>query len=201
MLMYDYFYGQWGEFEGAKAISSTLYNGLHTVLNSDGTISQETPGSYLDNGNPVLLSFTTSWINLLGLQGYQRAYFFYLLGQFFSPHKIQVGIAYDYNPSFYTAPLIQPTNFASFYGSLGPYGQGSYGGPIKQTGEIGQTNIEQWRVFFKKQRCQAFQLTIQEIYDPSLGVQAGAGFSLSGLNIIFGAKSQFRPMPSSQSVG
>ena len=79
-LMYDYFFQQWGTFAGVPAISSTLYQNLHTFINSSGAVYQESPGIYLDGSNPVKMKFTTSWINLAGLQGYQRAYFFYMLG-------------------------------------------------------------------------------------------------------------------------
>lgn len=191
-LIYDYFVGQWGTFKGISPISSTLYQGLHTYIDALGRVAQETPGLYLDNGDPVLMGLTTSWLNLSGLQGYQRAYFFYLLGKYITPHKLQVGIAYDYNPTFVTAPLISPTNFSAVYGATSPYGQLAYGG---------QSDLENWRVFFKKQRCQAFQISIDEIYDPSFGVAAGAGLTLSGLNLIFGTKQSFRPIPAGKSVG
>jgi len=192
-LMYDYYYGQWGTFVGVPAISSTLYQGLHTYVGSSGNVSQETPGQYLDNGNPVLISFKTSWFNLTGLQGYQRAYFFYLLGKYLTPHKLFMEIAYDYNSSPIQSNLISPTNFSPYYGDVSPYGQErEYGGP---------GDIEQWRVFLTKQRCQSFQITLQEIYDSSFGVPAGEGLTLSGINLIFAQKKGFRPISNAHSVG
>jgi hypothetical protein len=191
--MYDYFYGQWGTFSGSPAISSTLYQNLHTLLNSAGVVSQETPNLYLDNGNPVLLSFTTSWINLAGVQGYQRAFFFYLLGKYLTPHKLSLGIAYDYNSSPQQSTLISPNNFSPAYGQPSPYGQGNpYGGP---------GDIEQWRVFLTKQRCQSFQITLSEIYDPSFGVPSGQGLTLSGLNLVLSLKRGWRPISAANSVG
>lgn len=189
-LMYDYLYGQWGQFT-TNAASSTLYQGLHTYINAAGAVFQETPGVYLDGSTPVLLSFTTAWINLMGLQGYQRAYWFYLLGEYLSPHKIQLGIAYDYNPSPTQLPIISPNNYAGAYGS-GSYGsQSPYGGP---------GNLEQWKVFLTQQRCQAFQIQFQEIYDPSFGVAPGAGVALSGLNLVFGQKKGYTPLPFGQAA-
>jgi hypothetical protein len=52
-LMYDYFYGQWGEFINVPAISATLYQGLHTYINKFGQVFQENPGVYLDGAKPV----------------------------------------------------------------------------------------------------------------------------------------------------
>ena len=192
MLVYDYFYEQWSTFNGAAAVASTLYNGLHTLVTSTGGILQETPGIYLDNGNPVLLSFVTSWLNLGGLQGYQRAFFFYLLGQYLTPHKLNIQIAYDYIPAPTQSTLISPTNFSPAYGNTSPYGQGTYGG---------SSNVENWRVFLAKQRCSAFQITLQESYDPSYGVAAGAGLTLSGINLVVGIKKGFRPIAAAHTAG
>lgn len=192
-LMYDYYYAQWGTFTGVPGISSTVYENLHTFINSFGQAYQETPDEYLDGANPVLLSFTTSWLNFAGLQGYQRAFFFYLLGQYISPHKLNLSIAYDYRASPSQVLQISPTNYSPPYGGIGPYGAGSpYGG----TG-----SLERWRIFLKKQRCQAIQISLQEIYDGTLGVPAGAGFTLSGINMVYGIKSGFRPTSSQHSVG
>jgi hypothetical protein len=193
MLMYDYYFGQWGTFSGVPSISSCIYDGLHSFINSYGQIFQENPGTYLDGSNPVLLSFLTSWYNLTGLQGYQRAFFFYLLGVYYSPHKINLQISYDYESSPTQSILITPTNYTPPYGVASPYGNPSpYGGP---------GNVEKWRVFLERQRCQAFQIQFNEVYDPSFGEIAGFGLTLSGLNLVYAQKSGFFPMPAQNSAG
>ncbi len=193
-LMYDYYYSQWGTFQGAPAISSTLYESLHTLVDSSGQVSQETPGLYLDNGNPVLLGVTTSWANLAGLQGFQRFYYFYILGQYLSPHKINLQIGYDYNNAPQQSILITPDNYTPNYGSedIGPYGaQDPYAG----------SDLEQWRVFVEQQKCMAFQILFDEVYDGTYSVPAGQGLTLSGLNLITGMKKGYKPIQSSKSVG
>lgn len=191
-LMYDYFYNQWGTFVGIPGISSTLYQGLHTFINSFGQVYQENADSYLDGSNPVLISFTTSWFNLTGLQGYQRAHSFYLLGVYYSPHKLNVEVAYDYNSSPLNSAIISPDNFSPTYGGISPYGQGNYGG-------VG--NLEKWRVFFKKQRCESFQITISEIFDSTKGTIPGEGLTLSGLNLVYASKRGFRTQSNAHSIG
>lgn len=190
-LVYDYFYNRWGYFVGFEAIGSCIYQGLHTIITSAGSVYQETPGVYIDGSNPVLMSFITSWINVAGVQGYQRAFFFYLLGQYLTPHKLSLQIAYDYNPAASQTSLISPTNFSSpvpsSFGSPTPYG--------------GSSNVENWRVFLAKQRCQSFQISLQEIYDPSFGVPAGAGLTLSGLNLVVGIKKGWRNIGNANTVG
>jgi hypothetical protein len=192
-LMYDYYYQQWGTFTNVPAISSTLFQGLHTYINSYGQVYQESVGSYVDGSSPVLMGFTTSWVNIAGVQGYERAYHFFLLGQYISPHKLNLGIAYDYNSNPVQQTLVAPINYSPNYGVDVNYGSSDpYGGP---------GSLEQWRIFLSKQKCQAFQISMQEIYDSSKGVPAGAGLTLSGLNLIVGIKRGSRPIAAKLSAG
>lgn len=192
-LMYDYFFNQWGTFNNVPAISSTIYQDKHTYLNSYGQVFQETVGTYLDGAKPVLMSFTTAWIHLAGLQGYQRIYFLYLLGQYLTPHKLNIQIAYDYDPAIRQTNLITPDNFNDVYGSDPLYGSTSpYGGA---------SNVEQWRMFLDQQKCEAFQITLTEVFDNSFGVPPGAGFTLSGLNLVVGAKSSYPRLQAANAVG
>lgn len=181
-LMYDYFYNQWGTFSNIPALSSTLFQSLHTYIDQYGRVFQETPNLYLDGGKPVLLSFTSSWINLATVQGFERAYDFFLLATYLSPHKINLQIAYDYNPSPTQSTTISPTNFSAVYGGDTLWGSTPTWG--------GQSNIEQWRIFLNRQKCEAFQIILNELYDSTYGVAAGAGFTLSGLDLTIGVKSQ-----------
>lgn len=191
MLMYDYYYNQWGEFIGVPAISSCIYQGFHTFINSYGQVFQETPNTYLDGSNPVLLGFTTGWINLTTLQGYQRFIDFHILAQYLSPHILNCSVAYDYNPSPRNYARIQPNNFSSSVPA--PYGVPvPFGAP---------GNKEQWRIFAKKQTCETFQLTIQEVFDPQFGTVPGAGFTMSGLSARILTKANKKPFAAATSSG
>lgn len=195
-LMYDYYYDQWSTFKGVPCVSSCIFEGMHTFINSYGAVHQELADSYLDGSNPVLMAFKTGPLRLGDLQNYQRAYFFYLLGTYISPHKLQVLITYDYDVAPSQSILISPTNYSTPLGtglSQSPLGQGSpFGGP---------KNLESWQVFLERQRCMAFAIEIQEVFDASLGTVAGAGLTLSGLNLILGFKRGYRPQPTVHSAG
>jgi hypothetical protein len=194
-LVYDYYFAQWSTHTNVSAISATLYQGSHTYLNSFGQIFQETPGLYMDGTNPVLMSLMTSWLNVAGLQGYERFYFAFLLGTYLSPFKLDVQIAYDYNSSPEQATIITPDNQSQNWGGEAQWGSGNpWGGSVNG-------NVFQARLFPQKQKCESFQLTISELYDPSFNQPPGEGLTLSGLNLVIGVKKGYRTQKASQSFG
>lgn len=193
ILMYDYFVGEWATFNGIPSLSSCLYQNKHTFIDSFGRVFQETQGQYLDGANPTLMSFTTGWISLDGLQGYMRAYKMFLLGQYFTPHRLTIGMAYDYDSTITQQATLIPWNYSS------PWGNDTTWGTITTWG--GPSQVEQWQINFQRQQCQAIQITMNEYYDPSLGVSAGAGITISGLKIICGMKSNYPPLRVGQRVG
>jgi hypothetical protein len=192
VLVYDYFFDQWSTFYGINNISATLYEGKHTVLNQYGNVLQETSDTYLDGSRPVTIELTTGWINVADLQGYQRAYFMNILGNYVSPHTLTVKIAYDYNDTPTQTTVITPLQTSTTYGSDSIYGGSSVLG--------GLSSVEKWRVYFENQKCEAFKVTIIENYDSTSGVTAGAGLTLSGLNLVVGVKRGYSRLPAAQSV-
>lgn len=192
-LMYDTYYGQWGTFVGLTALNSVLYQNLHTFVDPYNRIFQESVGQYLDASVPVTMQFTTGWLHLAGLQGYQRAYYFYLLGEYITPYTLTMSIAYDYQTGAKQISTINPTNYSPPYGGDSLYGGGDVYG--------GSQPIAQNRIFLDLQKCQSIQISMKENYDSSIGAAAGAGLTLSGLTLILGAKNIHPMLSASQSVG
>ncbi len=191
-LMYDYLYKQWGWFTNTPGISATLYQGLHTYLDKYGRILQETPGQYLDISTPVNMYALSNWIQLQGLSGYQRFLELQILGSYITPHNLNIEFGYDYGPLSEQAE-IEPINATGTFGSDSLFTQTSpYAGP---------GSLEQWRVQNAHQQCQSFQVSIQEVYDPSQGVVAGAGLTLSAFTAIVGVTRGYRPVKAATTVG
>lgn len=194
-LVYDYFFGQWDTFETqgqVEKISSCVYQGLHTYLDTYGSVFQESPGVYLDGSNPVLMQFTTGPITLAGIAGYQRAIGLVLTGTYESPTQLVVTISFNFG-AFSQQYVITPTNGTPAYGGDSLYGQTSpYGGP---------GSLLQWRIPFEMEQCQVFQISAQEVYDASSGQAAGAGFTLSNINCELLIKSGRRPIAAAQTQG
>lgn len=192
-LVYNYFYEQWATFNGISSISRCIFEDVEVVVDVYNRVLQETPGIYLDGTRPVNIKFTTAWIKLTDLQGFQRAYWISLLGEYLSPHKLSVDIAFDYNPSALQTSLITPINAATVYGGDSLYGGSSpYGG---------SGSVEQWRVFLNRQKCQAIQITVTESFDSTKGMSAGAGLTLSGINFVVAAKASYPKLPAIQAKG
>jgi hypothetical protein len=85
-----------------------------------------------------------------------------------------------------------PLQTSTTYGSDSIYGGSSVLG--------GLSSVEKWRVYFENQKCEAFKVTIIENYDSTSGVTAGAGLTLSGLNLVVGVKRGYSRLPAAQSV-
>lgn len=193
-LMYDYFFNQWGTFTNIRAISATLWQDKHTYLNSFGQIFQETPNTYLDGSTPVLLALTSAWINIAGLQGFERFYSMHVLGTYYTPYKLSISMAYNYNSSPRQATIVSPDNFAGQWGSQTVWGSGpQWGGS--------EGNVFTARIFPEIQKCQSFQVSIQEVYDATLGVVAGQGLTLSGIQLLVGVKRGTRTQSAAKSFG
>lgn len=192
-LMFDYFYSQWGTFTNLRAISSTLYQGAHTYLNTTGEVFQETPGAYLDGSKPVLMSLTTAWISIAGLQGFERFYQLYLLGTSYTPFKLNVGLAYDYNESTTQQTMVAPDKLSQFWGGESVWGGGTAWG--------GTGNVFEARVFPQTQKCSSFQISIDEQIDNASTQPSGQGLTLSGLNIVVGSKKGYRTQSAKRSFG
>jgi hypothetical protein len=192
MLMYDYYFDQWGTFSGNTAVSSTLYEDMQTILLSSGLVRQETTGEYLDGSAPVSMSFQTAWINFAGQQGFQRALQAFLLSNYLSPHKLRVDISYDYSNSVHQSVILTPNLYAGLYGDESLFGsQNPFGG---------DSSVSQWRIFFNRQKCQAISLTVTEQFNVDEGGAAGAGLTFSGLSVLLGTKGGSPKLPSTRSA-
>lgn len=146
-LVYDYYdrdqsgIGQWSVFTGISAVGSALFQDLFTFVTAAGVVSQETPGVFTDNGAFVQMKLLTSWLSFAGLQGFQRVYRCLILGKYYSPHHLNVQVAYDDVSTFVQVNDIPAS-------STPPY---------------------QYRINFQRQKCEAVQLQIMDTQTSAFG--------------------------------
>jgi hypothetical protein len=136
-----------------------------------------------------------AWTNIAGLQGFERFYFMNLLGTYYTPFKLNVSMAYNYNSSAVQSTLVSPVNnYGGPWGGVPAWGGGTNWGNS-------EGNVFTARVFPVNQKCQSFQISLQEVYDSTLGVAAGAGLTLSGIALTVGVKKGTRTQSAARSFG
>ncbi len=148
-IVYDYFFRQWSEFTNINASGACIFNSQYTYLTPTGLVLQETPGVYTDNGSFIQLSLTTSWLVLPnpffvmgGLGQYRRVKKLLLLGQYKSPHTLNVGVGYDFDST-----IVQTVSIPN----------------------LSDPGVYNYRIFFDRQRCETIQLTIYDTQTSSFG--------------------------------
>lgn len=192
-LIYDYYVNQWISYSNHRALSAVKVDFDYFYLRDSSTLYKQNQTKYTDNGSPVNLTLESDWISFAGVQGFQRVYRMLLLGEFKSPHKLRIRVAYDFNEAFTQEVVINTADFTSNsrYGDDSPYGTGSpYGG---------NGNVHQLRVDFKRQKCQAIKLRIEEIQDDVENI--GEGLELSNLMLEVGQKQGINKIDTGRQYG
>ena len=175
-VVYNYNEKKWSTFENHKALSAEVIGNDYYYIRPDNLLYQQNE-SFSDDGSPIKIRLETGWISLANVQGFGRIYKVLLLGDFKSNHKVLVKAAYDFNESWVTQEIVDPTDFidTDAYGEESPYGSGSpYGG---------DGNVMQIRVDLEIQKCQSIKLSFEDLQE-----NAGEGLSISSLLLVVGVK-------------
>lgn len=170
ILTYDYYLNQWHHGTGQTSVDTCLFQDKICFLNASGLVQQQSNSVFTDNGNFVNMAVQTSWIQMANLQGFQRVREMLVLGQYRSAHNLVVDICYDFDPTIaqtVTIPVTSP---------VVPY---------------------QFRIYFNRQKCEAFQITVRDTQNGAAGT--GEGFWLSGLTFNFGVKKGFNKVSAAKS--
>lgn len=108
VLVYNYLLNQWFQHNVnltdemySEPAGSVVWDNNHIILLDAGTnrIAQEDSSIYYDLSATKKISTTveTNWIKLAGLQGYQRMWRFWLLGEYKGKHDIAIDVDFDYH--------------------------------------------------------------------------------------------------------
>lgn len=170
ILVYDYFVNQWYVFTNITAVDAVSFQNFFSYIKSDGSIYQEGQSLYTDNGSFIPIKAVTGWLSLSGIQGFERLYKFLVLGDYKSPHTLNVSFAYDFDSSLNQTTLI----------------------PV-----LSNPGVYQYRLFPKRQKCEAMQVTLQETQNSNFG----QGLNISGLALEVGMKSGLNKLPAAKSYG
>ena len=175
VLVYDYFVDAWAVFTNINAVDSIIWNRTQAYIDSTGKVAIETPNTFEDDGTPYSMEITTGWLNMSGIQGFQRLWKFYILGEFKTEHELEVNLYYDYNNTIGQTIAVEPV-VPNFYGGTSPYGSGSYGGSF---------DLYQYEIRPARQKCMSMKV---QISDQPVSGALGQGYELSNLRFEYGVE-------------
>ena len=180
-LVYNYYFKTWAVDNTFNAKDATVWQNTKYTYISTTKALQEDPTTYLDDGSYVSTTIRTGWINLAGLQGYQRLYEIGLLGEYKNNHTFQIKSYYNYSDIAKETVTITASDLVNtaVYGDSATYGADDYYG--------GSENDEVYQTRYRPtiQKCESMSI---ELVDSIVGSNNGQGFSLEGLSITVGRK-------------
>ena len=194
-LVYNYYTATWATFTNHRALHAINIDFTYYYLRFDGILYQEDENSFTDNGSSVNIKLESGWISFAGVQGFQRIYKLLLLGEFKSPHKLRIRIAYDFNEAFTQEVIINTADFTdnTRYGNYSPYGNPS------TTPYGGAGNVHQMRVDLARQKCQSIKIRIEEIQSDFDNL--GEGLSISNIMFEIGSKGTVNKISTDRQYG
>lgn len=186
-LVYDYGVGQWSVFETpAVGVDSLVWGGAHTYVTSAGLVAKETPGEHEDVGETFIpVRFTTSWISLAGIQGFQRVWRVLFAGTVSSETNVTVSLATDYDPDDGYVPLGGGMFLASS-------AQSATFEPLRSA-----TGNWQERMHVTQQKSESIQIGFNEAQSD----RANVYLDLSAITLEVGTKKGAGKLPASKSTG
>lgn len=170
-LVYDLLTGFWSSFTNHAAVDVAFYGGVYTMAKSTGAVWTEAAGTYTDAGSFVPMSLTTSWLQLAGIQGFQRVRRALVFGDYENSHNLVVAVSYDFAST--------PTQTDTIAVTSPP------------------TGAEQYRIHLANQKCQAIQFTISDTQNGA----AGESLRITGLTLEVAVKKGLNKIPAANSYG
>jgi hypothetical protein len=180
-LVYNYYFKRWATQDTPAALDATTWKTDQYVYLTSTKVLQEDSTTYLRDGSYVPTTIRTGWINLAGIQGYQRVYKLGILGTYHSNHTFSIKYFYDYSDIAKDTDTVTAATLVNtaLYGDSATYGDDNfYGG--SENDEVYQT-----RNHVPRQKSQAISFELQ---DALIGANIGQGFSLEGLSLEIGVK-------------
>lgn len=120
----------------------------------EDSVMYEKIGLFVDDSDYYPMTTVTSWIKFSQIQGFQRITNLLILGNFKSDHQLQVKVYYNYADS-------SPDTYT-----------------------ITATNLYQFNIHLKRQKCEALKIEIKDINQ----ADGGESFNLSNIQLYAGVK-------------
>lgn len=179
-LVYDYEnvnergIGKWSIMENYTAIAGFYRNSKFVHILADGTVNIEN-ATFDDNGSFIPIKIKSGWAKLNGIQNYQRLKRVFFVGDWKSNHNLKLSIAYNYEQYDWEDHTYSP--FVSGYNVTSKPTDAA----LEAGGNTGVYNID---YHIKRQKCSAFQFTIEDVYTDT----NGESLTLDNITLLIGKK-------------
>jgi hypothetical protein len=138
-----------------------LFQGTYYYLRTNANVYVDNPGNYHDNATSYLMSATTGFFKLNGVQGFQRLWKFLLEGFFPASSNCEVQISYLNQQGDGIASSVNETHLLPT-----------------------ASDLSQVKVYNQIQLCQGVQITIAETGTPS----SGQAMALNAIDLELGIR-------------
>lgn len=135
-LVWDYVMNQWSTFTGLDSVGLAIWGDEACHVTLAGDLYREDRTVYTDGGSFVQLHVVTAWLQLAGLQGFQRVNHAALLAEGSPSHTISVRLYTDFKAASDQKVVFLPST---------------------------DTPVMQRRVHLKNQKCEAVKLDITDV--------------------------------------
>lgn len=141
-LVYDYLVNQWSVFTNINAADAVIFDNRFTYARPSGPVYKEDPTNYTDDGDFIQMYLETAWLQFAGIQGFERIYKLLLIGEYESPHTLNVITRTDFKDDDNQNVII----------------------PV-----LSDPGVYQYRVFTKIQKCESMKIIIYDTQGSPFG--------------------------------
>lgn len=182
ILIYDFDQTAWLEWQVRRStgagssllniVSACLHKGVYCVVDINGDVFRENPGTCLDDTENVYVPMTiqTGWLQIAQQSGWQRIRKVAALCKSLDNHALRMRIAQDFDPSFSQTY----TWLASTIQNM-------------KLNELIELHV-------KQQKCTAFQITLDDFEDANDPATTGQGYECAGFTVeLAGKRGLYKP--------
>lgn len=94
-LVYNYLFNTWSVFKNQTPVDADIWQGSPVSLVNNKVV-KETENTFLDDSNYYSMKLVTPWLKMNAIQGFQRVYQLWIIGNYKSIHTLKMKVYVNY---------------------------------------------------------------------------------------------------------
>lgn len=94
-LVYNYLFNTWSVFKNQTSIDADIWQGSPVSLVNNKVV-KEAENTFLDDSNYYSIKLVTPWLKMNAIQGFQRVYQLWIIGNYKSVHTLKMKVYVNY---------------------------------------------------------------------------------------------------------